>query len=75
MQTATMRQSFRGLHKFSGQRPVIPSTPEGSKKDFSRRFTLRGCEKIRSWFDMLTTSGVPQWEFKYLARVIHCLME
>jgi hypothetical protein len=33
-------------------------------KSFPR---LRGCEKIRSWFDMLATSGVPQWTFKYLA--------
>jgi hypothetical protein len=31
------------------------------------KFTLRGCEKICSWFDMLTTSGVPQWKFKCLA--------
>jgi hypothetical protein len=28
---------------------------------------LKGCEKIRSWFDKLTTSGVPQWKLKYLA--------
>jgi hypothetical protein len=28
---------------------------------------LKCCEKIRSRFDKLTTSGVPQWKFKYLA--------
>jgi hypothetical protein len=38
-----------------------------SIKNVRERHRLRGSEKIRSWFDMLTTSGVPQWKFKYLA--------
>jgi hypothetical protein len=38
----------------------------GIQERFLPEFTLRGCEKIRSWFDRLTTSGVPQWKFKYL---------
>ncbi|MGH7927863.1 MAG: hypothetical protein ACREQV_08730, partial [Candidatus Binatia bacterium] len=25
------------------------------------------CEKIRSWFDRLTTSGMTQWKLGYLA--------
>jgi hypothetical protein len=30
---------------------------------------LGGCEKIRTWFDKLT-SGVPQWKLKYLPLVV-----
>jgi hypothetical protein len=30
-------------------------------------FIPRSCEKIRSWFDRLTTRGREQWNFRYLA--------
>jgi hypothetical protein len=45
----------------TGIRPVC-----GRQEGFLAEFILTGCEKFRSWFDMLTTSGVPQWKFKYL---------
>ena len=36
-------------------------------RDSSPEFTLRACEKIRSWFDRLTTNGFLSRSFTHLA--------